>query len=75
MTLDCSEMRVLEAELTLALRQYSQALKASRRRGFRHGDADTEAAAERVTQAWAALVEHDAGHGCGPAEKHLAQAG
>jgi hypothetical protein len=61
---DCNEMRVLEAELTLAFRRFSVALRASRDCGFLIGNSDTEAAGVCVAQAWAALGEHDAKHGC-----------
>ena len=61
---DCNEMRVLEAELTLAFKRFSVALRASRDDGLLIGDSDTEAAGECIAHAWVALGEHDAKHGC-----------
>lgn len=61
---DCNEMRVLEAELTLAFRRFSAALRSSRERGLIIGDADTAAAGDCIVEAWAALGEHNAKHGC-----------
>jgi hypothetical protein len=61
---DCNEMRVLEAELTVAFRRFSVALRASRDGGLLIGDSDTEAAGACIAHAWMALGEHDAKHGC-----------
>jgi len=61
---DCDEMRALEAELTLAFKRFSAALRASRERGLMIGDAETEAAGACIVQAWAALGAHNARHRC-----------